>query len=147
MGIKKWMLGVDFRNFYGSWRLANMNLFPCLHLLTSSFRLFKRLFFSLNLIISSFSLVHKLHNLVFLLYPADFFKIFHLIEYSILFDFKFQINLDSSVSFSYLILLKLLTWFLYLVLNFSAAPIYVILFGGVGLSVLVSEMDSCVLVG
>ena len=54
---------------HGSGRFAKMNLFSCLHLLINSLRLFRRMFLFLNLHISNFSAVHRLHNLVDLLNP------------------------------------------------------------------------------
>ena len=93
------MMSVDLRRVYGSGWLAKRNLLLCLHLLMSSDLLFRRFILFLNLIISIFSWVHKLQSLVILLNPGVCFKILHLIELFWLFDFKFQMNFDSSVSF------------------------------------------------
>ena len=83
--------------------------------------------FSLLVIIASFSSMQRLQFPLFRLYVFDFFKISHLISWSMFFFFRSHTYFDSSVSFSYFWCLNDFVWFLNLSLKGPPVlPIYVL---------------------
>ena len=92
------------------------HLFSCLHLLINSERLLSNISWFRNLIISNFSIKHKLRKL-WSGFPWTFLVIFHVVIGTLLFCFKSHLYFDSSVAFLYLSCLLSLTWLLYLSLN------------------------------
>ncbi len=96
----------------------------CRHFAKISDLLF-RSFVGSALIMHNFSSMQRLHRFPPDVYAGARFKIDQDMENFWWFFFNFHINLDSSVSFSYLIRLNDFLWLLYLSLNrFAVIPMY-----------------------
>ncbi len=96
----------------------------CWHFAKISDLLF-RSFVGSALIMHNFSSMQRLHRFPPDVYAGARFKIDQDMENFWWFFFNFHINLDSSVSFSYLIRLNDFLWLLYLSLNrFAVIPMY-----------------------
>ncbi len=96
----------------------------CRHFAKISDLLF-RSFVGSALIMHNFSSMQRLHRFPPDVYAGARFKIDQDMENFWRFFFNFHINLDSSVSFSYLIRLNDFLWLLYLSLNrFAVIPMY-----------------------
>ena len=97
----------------------------CLHSEASSFLLFKDANCGLHIIIN-FSLRHRLHLFVSVLYGCAFSIILHVILCCMLLSFSDHMCELSVVAFLFLVFLKLAMWFLYLSLKVvDANPMYV----------------------
>jgi len=102
-----------------------INFRRCLHVETSSLRLFRVAMCGL-VIKKNFSVVHRLQRFVMLVYGFALARIFHVILNSVPSSFNCHRCLLSSVSFLLFSCLNDIWWFLYLVLNWLAVrPMYV----------------------
>ena len=98
--------------YYLFFTFADKNLFKCLHLLINSDFSFRRSSLLRNLIIHSFSAMHK-GQIIELGFPFTFDAIEYLMEKLMLLRFNCQIYLANSMQFSYFSCLKHFVWFLY----------------------------------